>query len=69
MYNKIKGIFKGYFNLSTGTNKELKEKRLLICISCHKYYNNFCLKTRGGCGCYLPGKASEPDEHCPDNKW
>lgn len=69
MSNKLKEIFKGYYNLSTGANKDLKEKRLAICFTCPKQVNNFCAKKRGGCGCYLPGKASLPNQQCPDKKW
>ena len=71
---KISNIVQGTVNNLTNTNKELKDKRMSICNTCHisyssKGYGNWCLRSKGGCGCYLPHKTSVEDEKCPKGKW
>jgi hypothetical protein len=64
-----KKILKGFGNLVTGSNKEISDIRMEICIGCDIHHNNWCLKKRGGCGCYLPAKTTIHTENCPKGKW
>ncbi len=66
---KVKDIFEGHYNNVSGENEELGEQRMAICKECPKHHNNFCIKKRGGCGCYLPAKTKVLDQSCPDRKW
>lgn len=66
-YTTISNIVEGYSNLIKGSKKELKNKRLSICKECP--YLNIHTTSCSVCGCYLPAKASVPDEACPKGKW
>lgn len=66
-YTTISNIVEGYANLIKGSKKELKNKRLIICKGCP--YLNIHTTSCSVCGCYLPAKASVPDEECPKGKW
>lgn len=66
----MKKVVKGFANLATGNEKKLSQQRMLICRDCHvSNKTQWCLKARGGCGCYLPAKTRVPEEECPKNKW
>jgi len=69
MSKNVKGIVGGFANLVTGSNEEMKDRRLKICQACPIFSSNWCLEKRGGCGCYLPAKTSYKDEECPKGKW
>ncbi len=66
---KAKNILEGFTNEVTGKNQELSDQRMEICQSCVKFHKNFCLRGRGGCGCFLPAKTTVEDEKCPVDKW
>ena len=69
LFKKMKTIIEGFVKLIVKENELLKEERLLACSRCPLHHKNFCIKNRGGCGCYLPAKASHEDESCPHNVW
>ena len=72
---KISKITKGYANLITGKHLELRLKRESICKRCpissdsKLNYSEWCQTELGGCGCYIPSKASVKEEECPKGKW
>ena len=66
---KVKNIIEGHYNNLSGGNEELGKERLNVCSGCAKFHKNFCLTSRGRCGCYLPAKTKVEDEECPDKKW
>jgi len=69
MSNKTKNIVTGFSNNIIGKNKDLCETRTAICKSCSIHHKNWCIKKRGGCGCYLPAKTKVKSEKCPIDKW
>ena len=67
--SKLEEIITGWTNLTLGNNKEQAEERAKICIECPKMKDNFCNRSLGGCGCYLPAKTANPTSKCPDGLW
>jgi hypothetical protein len=67
--NKLEEIYTGFSNLLLGKERELAEERSKVCIECPIFKDNFCSKELGGCGCYIPSKASSPNSKCPKDKW
>ena len=69
MSNKAKNIVTGFTNNIIGNNQDLSKTRMNVCFMCDVHHNNWCIKDRGGCGCYLPAKTTVESEKCPINKW
>jgi len=63
-------ITTSFIKLFSGENKDMKETRLKACSLCPiSNKSTWCRKENGGCGCYLPAKASEHSNECPEGVW
>ena len=67
---KLTNIATGFKNIINKKNIDISKERLDICKSCIiSAGTNWCKRTNGGCGCYLPSKTKVMDEKCPKGKW
>ena len=70
----LKSIVSGFSNL-VFTKPEIEAlaiERKVICDGCEvsKFGKSMrCLRSLGGCGCFIKAKIRVPDEECPINKW
>ena len=50
---------------------EVFQARRAVCEGCDTFDADtlICNRARGGCGCYLPGKAKHRHQRCPKGKW
>jgi hypothetical protein len=67
---KIMEIYDGWKNYLNPTEEisDIKKERLDICQKCPIRTGFICDPTKGGCGCFLPAKASSKGG-CPSGKW
>jgi hypothetical protein len=62
----------GFTKLALNKNKELANKRKIICDKCpvsNYGASKFCKSSLGGCGCLLSPKRRDEEETCPLGKW
>lgn len=73
---KILQIIEGTINIVIGRNKDLMFfrteygcKRCAIGYDKNKNYTGWCQKSKDGCGCSTPSKASVKGAKCPNGVW
>lgn len=68
---KLNEIKEGWIGYLMGKKKSLPliTSRAEICANCEINKNNFCSRSKGGCGCYIPAKICCLDCKCPKAKW
>lgn len=74
MIRKITSVFTGFYNyfFKQIPIEIMARERKEICNQCEVSLfgkSDFCLKAKGGCGCFIEAKIRSKEESCPLNKW
>ncbi len=70
LFNWIKRVIIGWWNVITNKESEEAKRRYSICMKCDvkiKISRNEYICSK--CGCFLRAKSRSPEEKCVLNKW